>query len=138
MLELADMVAVNKAEGENAARARSAAAEYRAALSILAPASPLWTPPVVTVSGLEGDGLEPLWDTILDHRARHEAKGLLAERRRRQDVTWMWAMIDERLRARLTHDPQTRAFLRRLETGVAAGEISATAAAEDVARSLGF
>ena len=125
VLEIADMIAVNKAEGENAGRARSAAAEYRTALSILTPASSLWTPPVITVSGLSGAGLDALWEKVLDHRARHEAKGLLAERRRAQDVKWMWAMIDERLRARLTQDPQTKALLARLQAGVAAGAISA-------------
>jgi LAO/AO transport system kinase len=138
VLELADMIAVNKSEGENAARARAAASEYRAALSILAPASSLWTPPVITVSGLTGAGLDDLWEKVLDHRARHEAKGLLAERRRAQDVKWMWAMIEERLRARLTRDPQARALLARLEAGVAAGETSPTAAADEVARTLGL
>jgi len=138
VLEIADMIAVNKAEGENAGRARSAAAEYRTALSILTPASSLWTPPVITVSGLSGAGLDALWEKVLDHRARHEAKGLLAERRRAQDVKWMWAMIDERLRARLTQDPQTKALLARLQAGVAAGAISATAAAEEVAVALGL
>lgn len=138
VLELADMIAVNKAEGDNAARARTAASEYRTALSILAPASSLWTPPVITVSGLTGEGLDELWAKVLDHRARHEAKGLLAERRRAQDVKWMWAMIEERLRARLTRDPQARALLARLETGVAAGETSPTAAAEEVATTLGL
>ncbi|WP_349367412.1 methylmalonyl Co-A mutase-associated GTPase MeaB [Salinarimonas sp.] len=138
VLELADMIAVNKAEGDNAARARAAASEYRTALSILAPASSLWTPPVITVSGLTGAGLDDLWAKVLDHRARHEAKGLLAERRRAQDVKWMWAMIEERLRARLTRDAQTRALLARLEAGVAAGETSPTAAAEEVATTLGL
>jgi len=93
---------------------------------------------VITVSGLSGAGLDVLWEKVLDHRARHEAKGLLAERRRAQDVKWMWAMIDERLRARLTQDPQTKALLARLKAGVAAGAISATAAAEEVAVALGL
>ncbi|MGJ3265291.1 MAG: methylmalonyl Co-A mutase-associated GTPase MeaB [Salinarimonas sp.] len=138
VLEIADMIAVNKAEGENATRARRAAAEYRTALSILAPASPLWTPPVVTVSGLDGTGLDEMWARILDHRARHEAKGLLAARRRRQDVKWMWALIDERLRARLTTDGRTRELLSRLEAAVGAGETSPAAAAEQMARHLGL
>ncbi|MGP9819861.1 methylmalonyl Co-A mutase-associated GTPase MeaB [Salinarimonas sp. NSM] len=138
VLEIADMIAVNKAEAENETRARRAAAEYRTALSILAPASPLWTPPVVTCSGLSGAGLDDVWARILDHRARHEAKGLLAERRRRQDVKWMWALVDDRLRARLTGDAGTRDLLARLETAVGAGETSPTAAAEEVARHLGL
>lgn len=138
ILELADMIAVNKAEGENATRARSAAAEYRAALSILAPASPLWTPPVVAVSGLTGEGLDDLWARILDHRARHDAKGLIAERRRAQAVKWMWALLDERLRAPLVENPALRTLVAELERAVAAGETSATDAADRVAERMGL
>ena len=70
VVELADMIAVNKADGDNIKRARSAAAEYRAALHILTPRSPTWTPPVVTYSGLTGDGVAELWAQVLLHRER--------------------------------------------------------------------
>ena len=79
------------------ARAKAAAAEYRAALHILTPASATWTPPVVTVSGLTGQGLDELWPTVLDHRERLEATGELAAKRRAQDTKWMWALVHERL-----------------------------------------
>ena len=82
MLELADMIAVNKADGDNAPRAKAAAAEYRAALHILTPASPTWTPPVVTISGLTDEGLDALWAKVLDHRARLTATGELERKRR--------------------------------------------------------
>src|SRR3982751_3505177 len=65
VLELADMIAVNKADGDNAPRALAAAAEYRAALHILTPSSPTWSPPVVTVSGLLNEGLDALWGKVL-------------------------------------------------------------------------
>src|ERR1700689_4507312 len=68
VVELADMIAVNKADGDNILRAKAAAAEYRAALHILSPRSPSWSPPVVTYSALTGDGVAALWDHILDHR----------------------------------------------------------------------
>src|SRR3712207_4292553 len=97
ILELADMVAVNKVDGDGAARATAAAAEYRAALHILTPASPTWTPPVVTVSGLTGLGLDDLWAKVLDHRARLEATGELEAKRRAQNQKWMWALVHERL-----------------------------------------
>ncbi len=70
VVELADMIAVNKADGDNLARAKAAAAEYRAALHILVPRSPHWTPPVVTYSALTGDGIAALWAHVLDHRRR--------------------------------------------------------------------
>src|SRR5215213_5994646 len=85
ILELADMIAVNKAD-DAGARAAAAAAEYRAALHILAPASATWTPPVVTVSGLTGQGLKEAWTKVLDHRARLEAVGELQAKRRAQDT----------------------------------------------------
>jgi len=138
IIELADMIAVNKADGAGAMAARAAAAQYQAALHILAPASALWSTPAVTVSGLTGEGLDALWDKIRDHRARHEAKGLIAEKRHRQDVKWMWAMVQDRLQARLRHDPALKARTPALEAAVAAGTLAPTLAAEEIARALGL
>ncbi len=138
IIELADMIAVNKADGDGATPARAAAAQYKAALHILAPASSLWSTPVVTISGLTGLGLDALWGKIEDHRARFEAKGLIAEKRRRQDVKWMWAMVQDRLQARLRHDPALKARTPELEAAVAAGRLPPTSAADEIARALGL
>ncbi|HEV7259750.1 MAG TPA: methylmalonyl Co-A mutase-associated GTPase MeaB [Bosea sp. (in: a-proteobacteria)] len=138
IIELADMIAVNKADGAGATAARAAAAQYRSALHILAPASSLWSTPVVTISGLTGEGLEELWAKIEDHRSRHEAKGLIAQKRHRQDVKWMWALVNDRLQARLRHDPALKARTPILEAEVAAGRLAPTLAAEEIARALGL
>jgi LAO/AO transport system kinase len=138
IIELADMIAVNKADGTGATAARAAAAQYQAALHILAPASSLWSTPVITMSGLTGEGLDTLWTKIEDHRARHEAKGLIGQKRRRQDVKWMWAMVEDRLQARLRHDPALKARTPALEAEVAAGRLAPTLAAEEIARALGL
>ncbi len=138
IIELADMIAVNKADGAGATTARAAAAQYQAALHILAPSSALWSPPVVTISGLTGEGLDALWRKIEDHRARHEAKGLITERRHRQDVKWMWAMVEDRLQAKLRHDPALKVRTPALEAAVAAGTLAPTLAAEEIARALGL
>lgn len=138
IIELADMIAVNKADGEGANAARAAAAQYRSALHILAPASPLWPVPVVTISALTGAGLDALWAKVEDHRTRFEAKGLIAEKRRRQDVKWMWAMLEDRLQARLRHDPALKARIPALEAAVGAGEMAPTAAADEIAKALGL
>jgi LAO/AO transport system kinase len=138
VIELADMIAVNKADGDNAGRASAAAAEYRAALQILTPASATWSPPVLTVSGLAGQGLDSLWAKILDHRGRLAATGELARKRREQDAKWMWALVDERLHQRLTGDASHRERMRRIEQAVAKGEISPTAGADDIAQLLGL
>ena len=137
VIELADMIAVNKADGDNVARATRAASEYRAALHILNPRSPTWTPPVTTYSALTGAGIAGLWTQVLTHRERMTASGELAAHRRAQQVKWMWAMIEERLMGRLKSDPALKARLPALEAEVAAGHLSPALAADEVAQALG-
>jgi LAO/AO transport system kinase len=137
ILELADLIAVNKAD-DAGAKAKAAAAEYKAALHILAPASATWTPPVLTVSGLTGQGLDELWTKVLDHRKRLEATGELAAKRRAQDTKWMWALVHERLHERLTHDPALRQRVPEIERAIAGGTLSPDAAASEIVKLLGI
>jgi len=136
VIEIADMLAINKADGDNVKRAQAAAAEYRAALHILNPRSPTWSPPVVTYSALTGAGIAELWDNILDHRQRMTNAGELDACRREQQVKWMWAMLEERVFARLKSDPALRAKLPRIEAAVAAGRMSPAIAVEEIAALL--
>ena len=138
VVELADMIAVNKADGDNIARASAAAAEYRAALHILTPRSPAWMPPVVTYSALTGNGLEDLWNKVLEHRKTMTASGDIASRRRAQQVKWMWTIFEERLRAHLKSDPTLKAQLPKIEAAVAAGDLSPALAVEQIATALGM
>jgi LAO/AO transport system kinase len=137
IVELADMIAVNKADGDNVPRARAAAGEYKAALHILSPRSPAWSPPVVTYSALTGDGIAELWAQVLSHKEKTTASGELAVRRREQQVKWMWTMLEERLTARLRSDPSVRAKLKNAEAQVAAGKLAPTLAVEEIATLLG-
>ncbi len=137
IVELADMIAVNKADGDNIERARVAAAEYRAALNILTPHSPRWSPPVATYSALTGNGIAELWARVLEHKAKMTASGELSQRRREQQVKWMWSMLEERLTARLRSDPAVRAKLKAAESAVAAGKLAPTLAVEEIAALLG-
>jgi LAO/AO transport system kinase len=137
IVELADMIAVNKADGDNIARAKIAAAEYRAALNILKPVSDAWSPPVVTYSALTGDGISALWSQVLAHKKIVTETGELAARRRDQQVKWMWSMLEERLTARLRSDPAVRGKLKAAETAVAAGKLAPTLAVEEIAALLG-
>jgi LAO/AO transport system kinase len=136
LVELADMIAVNKADGDNITRANAAAAEYRAALHILAPRSAHWHPPVVTYSALTGGGIADLWQKTLDHRKAMQASGEFAGRRREQQVKWMWSMLEERWRSRLRSDSAIRAKVRQTESAVADGKISPAVAAEQIAQLL--
>jgi LAO/AO transport system kinase len=134
LVELADMIAVNKADGDNLARANAAAAEYRAALHILSPRSEHWHPPVVTYSGLTGGGIAELWQKVLDHRKAMQASGEFAQRRREQQVKWMWSILEERWRSRLRNEAAIRAKIRDMERAVADGRIAPGVAAEEIAR----
>ena len=137
IVELADMIAVNKADGDNIERARLAAADYRAALNILSPHSATWSPPVVTYSALTQKGIPELWAQVVAHKRKMTGSGELDVRRREQQVKWMWTMLEERLTARLRNDASVRAKLRQAEAQVAAGKLAPTLAVEDIAKLLG-
>jgi LAO/AO transport system kinase len=138
IVELADMIAINKADGDNIPRANRAAADFRSALHILQPRTPTWSPPVVTFSALTGTGIDALWAKVLEHKAKVTASGELAANRREQQVKWMWTMLEERLAARLRSDPAIRAKVRQAETQVAAGKLAPTLAVEEIAGLLGI
>lgn len=136
LVELADMIAINKADGDNIQRAKAAAAEYRAALHILTPRSPTWSPPVVTYSAKTGDGIAELWGNVLEHRAKLTASGELAARRREQQVKWMWAIFEDRVRSRLVSDPKVKAKLPEIEAAVAAGRLTPELAVDELSAAL--
>src|SRR5881392_1061990 len=136
LVELADMIAINKADGDNIKRANLAAAEYRGALHILNPRSEHWHPPVLTYSALTGTGMEALWQKVLDHRTAMNASGEFAARRREQQVKWMWSMLEQRMMARLRADAAIRAKVKKTEAEVADGRITPAVAAEQITEML--
>ena len=136
VLELADLIVVNKADGDGEAPARLTAAEYGSALRILADEGSDPRPPVMTASALTGAGLDALWEAIAGHRSRGEASGRFEARRRAQQVLWMRRMLDERLRAPLFQDAIVRARVEDLEAEVADGRIAALVAVEEIATML--
>ncbi|MGJ5207239.1 methylmalonyl Co-A mutase-associated GTPase MeaB [Bradyrhizobium sp. HKCCYLR20261] len=133
LVELADMIAINKADGDNIKRANITAADYRGALHLLAPRSEHWHPPVVTYSAMAGSGIAELWQKVVDHRRAMVASGEFAARRRDQQVKWMWTMLEQRLMARLRTDTSIRAKVKKLEAEVAEGRIAPALAAEQLA-----
>lgn len=100
VLELADVLAVNKADGPHERDARSAARELAGALRLMKSAETAWTPPVLTCSGREGSGLDEVWERLERHRSLLESTGELAAKRRDQQVEWVWAMVREDLLGR--------------------------------------
>jgi LAO/AO transport system kinase len=136
LIELADMIAINKADGDNLKRANITAGDYRSALHILSPRSQHWHPPVVTYSALTGAGIDTLWQNVLDHRTAMNASGEFAARRQQQQVKWMWSMLEQLTMARLRSDASVRAKVKRIEAEVAGSRISPALAAEQIAELL--
>jgi LAO/AO transport system kinase len=130
ILELADALAINKADGDNLGAARKAAKVFELALHLLQPASPHWAPPVLTCSALEMTGIEAIWKTVCKHREVFAASHELQEKRRRQAVDWMWSLIDEGLKERFARQPDIKKLLPRIQRDVERGLLAPTAAAD--------
>ena len=134
ILELADVIAVNKADGDNVDRARLALADLKSALRYLAPRTPEWKTQVLTISGLNGDGLEELWKTVEAHRQALEASGALANHRATQQLAWMWSLIVEGLEHDFRANPTIAALLAETERQVVNGALSPSLAAMQLLR----
>ncbi len=130
LLELAEILFVNKADGENETRARRAARDLEAALHLFAPVSPHWTPAVLTGSGLTAAGVDTLWDMVTKHREALDQAGALDKRRRDQQVRWLWSMVEDRVLEAFKADPKVTAAAGSLEAAVAEGRLPASEAAE--------
>jgi LAO/AO transport system kinase len=138
LLELADIVLVNKADGDSVDRAHRAAADYRAALRIVTPHDSAWMPPVLTVSALTGTGLDAFWAQVQAHRGKMQATGAFARKRAEQRVAWMWTMFEARTMAYMRAHPTLRDRLPGLERAVRDGELPPSAAADEMWRALGL
>ncbi|MFD3917155.1 methylmalonyl Co-A mutase-associated GTPase MeaB [Streptomyces sp. NPDC058603] len=136
VLELADVIAVNKADGPHERDARSAARELAGALRLMHPADAAWTPPVLSCSAREGSGLDTVWERLEQHRAVLGADGRLDRKRRDQQIDWTWAMVRDHLLDRLREHPGVRELTPALEREVRNGTLTATLAAERIIEAL--
>lgn len=130
VLELADIVVVNKADGDHAREARLAARELSSAIRLIYPRETLWRPPVLTMSALEGTGLAELWDTVLKHRDVLTAAGEFDARRRAQQVDWTWSMVRDAVVDRVLTHPAVKEMRVEVERKVRDGELTPTLAAQ--------
>lgn len=131
-LELADIVAVNKADGEFADQARKAARELRSALRLLTPASQSWNPPVLTCSGLQSSDVDGVWEQVQQHRTALTESGELREKRSQQRIEWTWSLVRDQLLAEFTQHPAVRGMLQDVESQVRGGRLTASMAAEQL------
>ena len=129
ILEIADVIAVNKADGDREAEAKSAARELAGALRLVYAGGGAWVPPVLTCSGLHGADVDRVWERVLEHRAHLGPEGLMAKRARQQ-LEFTWALVRDELAERLHRSPGVAAIREQISAGVLSGELSAPVAAD--------
>jgi LAO/AO transport system kinase len=132
VLELADIVVVNKADGEHLREARKAARDLSGAIRLIYPRKTLWRPPVLTMSALEGTGLEELWETVERHQKVLSEAGEFEARRRAQQVDWTWQMVRDTVLDRMLSNPAVRKARAEVERQVLAGELTPAMAAQQI------
>jgi LAO/AO transport system kinase len=132
ILELADAIVINKADGNNIERAKEARVEYESALNLMESKSSVWSVSVLTCSALTMDGLEDVWKTILDYRQKLMDAGELTEKRRLQAVDWMWSLVQDGLKDRFFENQKVKAQLPEIIGAVEKGKTSPTAAASEL------
>lgn len=130
VLELADIVVVNKADGKHATEAKAAARELSAALRLIHPRETLWRPPVLTMSALEGVGVQELWDAVLRHRDVLTGAGEFEARRRAQQVDWTWSMVRDAVVDQVVNHPAVQEMRAGVERQVRDGELLPAVAAQ--------
>jgi len=130
ILELADALAVNKADGDNAKRADKTRKELELAMHLMQPSSAAWSPPVLTCSALTTEGLVDIWRTVQEHHEKLTATGELAAKRKEQALQWMWSLISEGLNEKFHRHPGVQRHLSTTIAMVRRGELAATTAAQ--------
>ena len=132
VLELADVVAVNKADGDHVVEARVAARELSSALRLIHPRGSLWRPPVLTQSAVEGTGIPEFWDAVLRHRSTLQEAGEFDRRRRQQQVDWTWTMVRDAILGRVEHSDGVRSVRSGVEASVQDGSLTPALAAQRI------
>jgi len=138
ILELADMIAVNKADGGNEKQAERARLEYEGALHLMHAGKDGWQVPVVKCSGATGHGLDSLWANIERHRSEGEASGLLQQRRQEQLLRWTWQMVEQELLSTLRNHPDVQRVVPEIERKIHGDELTATLGAQRILEAFGI
>ena len=132
IVEMADLVAINKADGDNRMRAELARQDQASALHYLQPATAEWPTEVMLCAGLTGEGIPEIWDRIEKFYAAMEPKGVIARRRQEQSLTWLSDLIQDELKRRFYFDPRVQSRLPDIRKALMRGEITAVRAAESL------
>ncbi|MCP4368254.1 MAG: methylmalonyl Co-A mutase-associated GTPase MeaB, partial [Deltaproteobacteria bacterium] len=136
VLELADGIAITKADGDNIEKAKRARKEYETALHLINPSSSNWLPPVVTCSALNLEGIENIWEIVLSHRKKLKSIGVFEENRKYQSIEWMWSLIEEGLKDQFYKNTDVKKMLPKISKEVERAKIAPTAAAFELLSSF--
>ena len=132
VLELADVVVVNKADGKHLNEAKSAARELKNALKLIYPHDALWMPPVLTMSAIENTGVDEFWKTVVRHNETLTAAGEFTARRNQQQIDWTWAMVNDIVLSRLGDSPAVRGIRGDVEQQLRDGSLTPALAAQRI------
>ncbi|HSJ21026.1 MAG TPA: methylmalonyl Co-A mutase-associated GTPase MeaB, partial [Nocardioidaceae bacterium] len=138
IMELADIIVVNKADGDLLPAARRAAVDHRHAVQLLRPRYPGWTVPVLLASALEGTGIHEVWQAVERFERHLRSTKLLDRLRSEQSVAWMWSELRERLLDVFRHGERVAERLADIESAVRAGRLSPTTAAHELLAAHGL
>jgi LAO/AO transport system kinase len=138
VLEIADMIAITKADGDNKKRAAVTASDYQHALRIITSSNPDWIPPVVSISAQDNMGLDALWEKIEHYHRTMKENGGWEAKRRKQQVRWMWSMVDDRLMSKLKTDSKVKTIIPELEKAVGDGQLTPTIAVDRILSTFGM
>lgn len=130
VLELADGIAINKADGENLKAVEKVRSDLEISMRLVRPETPTWSTPVMTCSSVLEGGTTRVWETVLDHHKKFQASGEFAQRRRKQSLEWMWTLVEEGLKKRFRHNEKINREIPTLSQKVKTDKISPSAAAE--------
>ena len=132
VLELADAIAINKADGDNLNAVEKAKADLEMAMHLIRPESSNWSTPVLTCSSVVDGGTRSVWETILDHHEKFKASGEFLQRRKKQNLEWMWTLVEDGLKQRFRNDQKINKEIPFISRQVENEKISPTAAAEEL------
>ncbi len=132
VLEIADMIVVNKADGGNEVRAKQAAVHYRNALHIIQPKTPTWSPPVLLCSSTKNTGIDVVWGKLAEHKEKLTATGEFQRRRRQQRVKAMWSQLQDRVMTDIKHHPKVMEQLPELKSDLLCGNMTVTRAVDRI------
>lgn len=132
VLELADVVVVNKADGKHLNEAKGAARELRNALGLIYPHDALWTPPVLTMSAIERTGVDEFWNTVVKHNQTLREAGEFTARRNQQQIEWTWSMVHDIVLSRLAESPGVRDIRDEVEDELREGVLTPALAAQRI------